>query len=248
METGTVYMYDGHFQGFLTALAEALESGLPVEDICRPAQGQPALFAQHRYILAHRQKAERLWGKLEKKSPSLPRLIYFSFLSEKTGVECWIFHYLYSVFHSGAAEPAHLPELRQRLESLARRVELEKKELEHEVPFRASPDGVFCAWVSPSHNTLPLLTRHFKNRYAGQSWMIYDARRNYGIQCQGGQLELIACRTDALGPFSAMPQRERIGNPEIFGSLPLRWLKLPKVVQQPQTSINREPQPMRSAV
>jgi len=248
METGTIYLYDGNFQGFLTAVAEALESELPVKDICRAAEGQPALFAQLRHVLTHRKKAELLWRRLEKKSPSLPRVVYFSFLSEKSGVELFIFQYLRSLFASGYAGDSQLPEWRQRLEGVARRVELEKRELERDIPFRASRDGILCAWVSPVYNSLPLLTRHFKTRYAGQSWMIYDARRNYGIHCHEGQLELVGCRPESLGAYAAMPGRERVGDPEVFAEHPLQSLLLPKVVYQPQAVVNREPHPMRSAV
>ena len=248
MENGTVYIYDGNFQGFLTAAGEALDSGLPVQDICRATQGQSALFAQMRHVLSHRQKAELLWRKLEKKSPSLPRLVYFSFLSERSGIELFIYKYLSLLFNAIEADAPELSVWRQRLESVARRVELEKRELECDLPFRATRDGILCAWVNPLHNTLPLLTRHCKNRFAGQSWMIYDARRSYGIYCHGGTLELVGCRADALGPFTAAPDRERVGNPEIFEIHTLRSLLLPKVVQQPQAAVHREPQRMRSAV
>ena len=248
METGTVYIYDGNFQGFLTAVAEALEAGLPVQDICRATQGQAALFAQIHHVLSHRPKAELLWRNLERKSPSLPRLIYFAFLSEKPGIEHFIFQYLHLLFNPEDAAETQLPDWRQRLESASRRVELEKRELERDVPFRTSRDGILCAWVSPAHNTLPLLTRHFKNRYVGQSWMIYDIRRSYGIHCHGDQLELVSCRADALGPFAAAPDQERVGNPEIFEIHTMQSLLLPKVVQQPYAPVEREPQRMRSAV
>ena len=248
MEIGTVYLYDGNFQGFLTALSEALESGQQVQDICRAAEGQPALFAQIRHVLTHRRKAELLWRKLEKKSPSLPRLVYFSFLSEKTGIEVLICEYLYLLFKSGSATSSQLPELRKRLEGLARRVEIEKRELERDIPFSTSQDGVLCAWVSPVHNSLPLLTRYFKNRHAGQAWMIYDARRNYGIHCHGGHLELVGCRSEALGSFEVIPGRERFGNPDIFGNHTLQSLLLSKVVQQPREAACLDRQPLRSAV
>lgn len=248
METGTVYLYDGNFQGFLTAVSEAMASDRPVQDICRATEGQPALFAQIRHVLTHRRKAELLWRKLEKKSPSLPRLVYFSFLSEKTGTEVLIFEYLYLLFKSGSEASSQLPEWRKRLEGLARRVELEKRELERDIPFSTSQDGVLCAWVSPVHNSLPLLTRYFKNRHTGQAWMIYDARRNYGVHYHGGHLELVGCHSEILGNFEAIPGRERFGNPDIFGSLPLQSLLLPKVVQQPREAECLDRQPLRSAV
>jgi probable DNA metabolism protein len=49
------------------------------------------------------------------------------------------------------------------------------------VRFQLTKDGLYYAIVEPDFNVLPLLITHFKNRYADQRWMIYDARRRYGM-------------------------------------------------------------------
>src|SRR5690606_32591152 len=49
------------------------------------------------------------------------------------------------------------------------------------VRFQKSSDGMFFALVAPDYNVLPLIIRHFKNRYADQPWLIYDEKRKYGI-------------------------------------------------------------------
>lgn len=246
METGTVYIYDGNIQGFLTVLGEALATGGPVAGICRAAEGQPALFAQTRRVFTHRPRAEQLWRKLEKKSASLQRIIYFSFLSEKTDIEIYIYNYLNILFNFDESLAPQLAQMRQRLESLARRVEGEKRELERTLSFTDSLDGISCALACPAHNILPLLTRHFKSRFGGQAWLVYDLRRNYGIFWHGGQMELVGLQQETLRSFATPAAWDKAGIPDVFRNCRLQALLLPKVLHKPRTA--KEPEPIRSAV
>ena len=47
--------------------------------------------------------------------------------------------------------------------------------------FKKCQDGLFLSLVQPDFNVLPLIERHFRNRYQDQRWLIYDERRNFGI-------------------------------------------------------------------
>ena len=40
---------------------------------------------------------------------------------------------------------------------------------------------MFYASIEPDFNVLPLISKHFKNRYADQQWIIYDLKRKYGL-------------------------------------------------------------------
>ena len=40
---------------------------------------------------------------------------------------------------------------------------------------------VIYSIVEPDYNVLPLITAHFKDRFADQQWLIWDAKRRYGI-------------------------------------------------------------------
>ena len=246
METGTVYIYDGNIQGFLTALGEALDAGAPVAGICRAGEGQPALFAQTRRVFTHRPRAEQLWRKLEKKSASLTRIIYFSYLSENPDIEIYIYRYLHLLFNINESLAPQLTQMRQRLESVARRVEGEKRELERTLSFTDSLDGISCALACPAYNILPLLTRHFKSRFGGQAWLVYDLRRNFGIFWHGGQMELVGLRKEALGSFATPATWDKAGIPDVFQNCRLQALLLPKVLHKPRGA--REPEPIRSAV
>ncbi len=248
METTNFYMYDGSFQGFLTAAGEALEMATPVEGIGKASTEQPPLFVKTRRVLTHRHRAERLWQKLERRSPALSRLIYFSFMSEVSGVELLLYNYINALFNINNVEEDVLSEWRQRLEGLARKVESEKRELERSLLFTPSAEGIPCAFASPSANVLPLLTRYFKSRFAGQAWMIYDSKRNYGIYWRCGQLELIGLRPQALPAQSAQATRVRSGHEPNFKMGSLRSLLLPKVLEGSLSGASNTTLPVRSAV
>ncbi len=49
------------------------------------------------------------------------------------------------------------------------------------VRFKKSSDGVFLSLIAPDFNVLPLIQRHFRNRYQDQRWLIYDEKRHFGI-------------------------------------------------------------------
>lgn len=49
------------------------------------------------------------------------------------------------------------------------------------VRFKLTKDNLYYAIVEPDCNVLPLIQKHFKDRYADQKWLIYDSKRKYGI-------------------------------------------------------------------
>jgi probable DNA metabolism protein len=40
---------------------------------------------------------------------------------------------------------------------------------------------LYYAIIQPDYNVLPLISNHFKDRYADQRWLIYDGLRKYGL-------------------------------------------------------------------
>src|ERR1700759_5807161 len=57
----------------------------------------------------------------------------------------------------------------------------ERHRMEAFIRFQKLSDGTFYAGVEPDFNVLPLLIKHFRDRYADQKWIIYDLKRKYGI-------------------------------------------------------------------
>jgi probable DNA metabolism protein len=49
------------------------------------------------------------------------------------------------------------------------------------VRFQKTTEGSYYASFAPMYDVLPLCIPHFRDRYADQSWIIYDLKRNYGF-------------------------------------------------------------------
>ena len=49
------------------------------------------------------------------------------------------------------------------------------------IRFQLTRDKLYYALCQPDFNVLPLIEKHFRQRYADQRWLIYDATRKYGI-------------------------------------------------------------------
>jgi probable DNA metabolism protein len=49
------------------------------------------------------------------------------------------------------------------------------------IRFQELKDKTYYSAIEPDFNVLPLLIKHFRNRYADQKWIIYDIRRSYGL-------------------------------------------------------------------
>ena len=52
-------------------------------------------------------------------------------------------------------------------------------------------NNIYFANIEPDFNVLPLISKHFKSRYADQKWVIYDIKRNYGLFYDLKTLEIV---------------------------------------------------------
>jgi probable DNA metabolism protein len=138
---------------------------------------------QKHIVITSEDKSARVWKKLgDLISRSALRQVYQSFLSEETNMENMLLNYVRYVLASPVSvehdfgNPYVL-----YVQQTSRKVHREKHRMEAFVRFQLTHDKLYYAIVQPDFNVLPLLNTHFKDRYADQRWLIYDARRRYGI-------------------------------------------------------------------
>ena len=81
-----------------------------------------------------------------------------------------------STVHQNYGHPAVLD-----VSQIAKSVSREKHRMEAFVRFKKTAEGIFFAVIDPDFNVLPLISPHFKGRYADQRWLIYDEKRRYGL-------------------------------------------------------------------
>src|SRR5687767_12763616 len=94
-------IYDGTFEGFLTAVFETYEYKYINVQLTIKEKAQPNIFGNYHNVLADEKKAARVWDGLKKKI-SLAALtqLYKTFLSELDGIENTMLNYIKYVFQS----------------------------------------------------------------------------------------------------------------------------------------------------
>ncbi|MBU2902549.1 TIGR03915 family putative DNA repair protein [Maribacter dokdonensis] len=193
MNASKTLIYDGSFNGFLTAVFTGFEQKLTHADIQKNNQLQSGLFAENETIFTNVEKAQRVWNGVQKKSYTAIKNIYFSFLSEHNNIEALLYHYIQKLMgnkYYGSTDFSDDGVL--KINQLAHKVGREKHRMEAFVRFQLTKDDVYFANIEPDFDVIPLISKHFRNRYADQQWIIYDVKRKYGIFYDLHTVEIIS--------------------------------------------------------
>lgn len=176
-------VYNGSFEGFLCAVFDVYEYKFTDVNIVPEHRHQPSLFAEPHFVNFTTEHSDRVWKGLQQKlTQQAQDQVYRTFLSELEGMENILLQYIQYVFATDVfmeedySHPAVL-----YVSQTAKKVWREKHRMEAFVRFQHTADGLYYAIIDPDYNVLPLISRHFKTRYADQRWMIYDTRRKYGL-------------------------------------------------------------------
>ncbi len=199
MESSKFLIYDGSFNGFLTAVFISFEDDIEVLGFQRETSTQKGLFTDSKTIVTNKSNAKRVWESIEKKSHTAIRNIYFAFLSEADGVDFMLYRYikkLYGLLDSNEIE--HVAIIEVKIAKLALNVSREKAQIENLVNFQLTNDDVYIAEIEPGFNIIPLISRHFRNRYPKHQWIIFDRKRKYGVYYNGNVVEMISKETKNL--------------------------------------------------
>jgi probable DNA metabolism protein len=175
--------YDGSFEGLLCCIFECYEFKWKIEDIVTMQQLQPLLIGEHKEVQTDETKAARVWMGLKNKlSQQGAKQFQHAFLSEQRTIPITLLQYACYVFDSKQSVEKNFshPAVQQVCE-WAKKVYREKHRMEAFVRFQLSADHIFYSMIEPDFNVLPIIQRHFKNRYADQKWIIYDVRRKYAL-------------------------------------------------------------------
>ncbi len=176
-------VYDGSFEGFLSAVFDIYEYRFSEVRFAVEGIYQQNIFARTHAVITTDEKAARVRaGLLKRISRESIQQLYNTFLSEIDAIENTLLSYIRYAF-SGQTDIArdfsHPAVL--RVQQTARMVHREKHRMEAFIRFQLTSDDLFFAIIEPDFNVLPLIKKHFADRYADQCWMIYDARRKYGL-------------------------------------------------------------------
>ncbi|MBC8172328.1 MAG: TIGR03915 family putative DNA repair protein [Chitinophagales bacterium] len=176
-------LYDGSFEGFLTAVFEVYEYKLEDPEIVNENLLASNLFGKQHIVKTDTDKAARVMKKIGQLiSTSAISQLYKTFLSELRGIECCLYRYIqYAITSKLTIENNFSHPDVLLVQQTSRKVHREKHRMEAFVRFQLTKDGLYYAIIQPDFNVLPLISHHFESRYADQRWLIYDALRKFGI-------------------------------------------------------------------
>jgi probable DNA metabolism protein len=176
-------VYDGSFEGLMTAVFEIYEFKIDSPLIMQDVNASNLLFGKIYQVSTSRDKSMRVYKKLQERiSANSLQQLYKSFLSEIPAVENCIYRYIrYALSSAKPMDNDFSNADVLQIQQLSRKVEREKHRMEAFVRFQLTKDDLYYAVIQPDYNVLPLVSKHFEERYADQRWLIYDIRRKYGI-------------------------------------------------------------------
>lgn len=189
-----IYLFDGSLEGLLTAVFEWFERKPGYISLRIAGTFQPDAFMPTFEITNQPEKASRVWNGLQKRlDKTWIRKIYCAYLAEKPETLNALFHLMCYLFENPVgAEKNYGNDLVLAISQMATKVEREKHRMEAFIRFQYTADGLFYCGITPDFNVIPLIVKHFKNRYADQQWIIYDLTRHYGIFYNLNEVEEIS--------------------------------------------------------
>lgn len=197
------YSYDGTFPGLLTVIFQSYSTKQWPDAIINPRE-TGVLFGETVYVQTDESKASRVWEGIKKYGGLLTcEQLFHAFLSLDENVELIILDYCKELFSQKVCIATNFAN-----QSVLKVSQLEKKvlrEAEHTLMFlrfEKATDGTWFAPVSPKYDILPLITGHFRSRFADQPWLIYDTKRSYGFYFDTKKLEQIEIDNPAFNVIS----------------------------------------------
>ncbi len=176
-------LFDGSWTGLLTAVFEAFERKILKIRLVSQEHYAENIFDIPILIESQTKKAERVWKGLLKRMDSTSRKHFFyTYLSEQPEAFQHLLDYAIYIFSNkeNATKNYGHPDV-LAISQIAKNVSRESHRMKAFIRFERWNDMTYFALIQPDFNVIPVIAKHFKDRYADQKWIIYDKKRHYGI-------------------------------------------------------------------
>ena len=189
----TIYLYDGTFEGLLTALFDAYVRRTFPDGLLRETEPLPLFFDEAYHVITDLEKAGRVWNGLCRKLPHHSiTLVTYCWLSENPEAPRLLMRYMKKVFDAQQAIDTNFADSTVlRVTQLGRKVGGERYRILQFMRFQKLADGTYFGVIEPLYNVLSLTIGHFRDRFADQRWIVYDARRRFGYYYDGTEISEI---------------------------------------------------------
>ena len=242
----TTIIYDGSFEGLLTAIFEVYEYKFPDPNLF-PKNGSIPLFGQQHIVHSSPEKAERVLKKLRSSlSASICKKIYEVHLSEQEGIANVLLRFVqYGLKLGRSACDDYSHEAVIILHQTLKKVHRERHRMEAFIRFQQSSDGLFFAMVEPDFDVLPLISTHFAKRYADQRWLIFDKKRKYGILYDLKEVHVVEQSPAAINGNDIVPAMSLHEDEKKFQELWQQYFKSVNIKERKNAALHIRHMPKR---
>ncbi|RZA01074.1 MAG: DNA metabolism protein, partial [Moraxellaceae bacterium] len=210
-----VYVYDGSYEGMLSCVFVIFKNRITPIAISTAASYQLTLLDAVEQVATDEEWAARVLKGIDERTRGRASvLIYTLFLSELPLCEMLVYEVIRAIIKKGDAsilENFANPYILKaaQIEKMLRR---EVHRMHAFVRFQKSRDGLFYAAIDPDFNVLPLIGDHFERRYADQPWLIFDARRHYGLHYDLKRQSFVNVDDAILGEIAQFKSEDKLQN------------------------------------
>ncbi|WP_264534914.1 TIGR03915 family putative DNA repair protein [Flavobacterium sp. N1736] len=243
----TQVIYDGTYEGWLTAVFEIYEYKLEEIVFSKNESSGALLFANTHLVTTNVDKANRVVNRLkEKLSTEGFQNVYCAFLSEINEIEEVLFRFVKYVFSTSKNIEEDLSNNDVLgVKKASRYTTKESHRMKAFVRFKLAKDQLYYAIVEPECDVLPLIESHFKNRYADQRWLIYDAKRKYGIYYDLENTSTVTLQFNAKSDSSKFLAEIGDEDEEFFQNLWRNYFKSVNIESRKNTKLHLQHMPKR---
>ena len=175
-----IYIYDGSFEGLLSAVHYAYYHREEPDEIVCADRLQHNFIAQYVTIESDAEKFKAVYNSIRKKiSDRALYDIYLTYLSAEDDKATAIYKYLRLGYKLGIHIQQHLQEdCVLRVNKISSYVSMETHKLKGFVRFSEMEGGVLYSPITPVNNVLKLLCPYFADRLPSRPWVICDTSRH----------------------------------------------------------------------
>lgn len=202
------YIYDGTFEGLLTAIHEAYYIKEKPDSIVTEANYQENLLTKKIPIQTDYLKADKVSDSIIKKiSYGAFRKVYCAFLSEIPESGMIIYKYLRLGWKVGREVDSYLA-LQEVLDMQAifKKVSYEEHRMLGLIRFRKLEGDIYYAPIQPDYNIVELLASHFAIRFNDQKFIIHDVGRSKAVVYNRKEWTICGFKANEILPFDVNEQ------------------------------------------
>ncbi|WP_411681691.1 TIGR03915 family putative DNA repair protein [Clostridium thailandense] len=173
------YIYDGSFEGLLTAIYESYYKKEKPKEIFKEQDFIPSFFIDTIYIKTDKKKADKVYNSIKNKiSHEVLKNIFYVFLSELKESDTAIYKYLKLAFNIGRDIDLHMyNNTVMYIHNVSRKIISETHRMLGFIRFTVLNNNLYYAEMEPDYNILELIMPHFVQRFCSEKFIIHDRRR-----------------------------------------------------------------------